>query len=149
MLNAIGSLNNRLAFDARVLVVDDEPTMRILNTACLKMCAKENGDNDFHVDEEATFDEAIGKLNSGAKYDLLITDGSFPTTYGSEPMSDNGIKLVKAAKEKQSPIPTIMISGERNEDFINKVKAEGSYFIKKPYEVAKFLQVAAEKLYSK
>ncbi|MGN2243693.1 PAS domain-containing protein [Frateuria sp. GZRR33] len=80
-----------------VLVVDDEPTVRMLVADVL-------GDHDFTVLEACDGAEALDMLRAGMSPDLLITDVGLPGGL-------NGRQLADAARERQPAQKVLFITG--------------------------------------
>jgi len=79
----------------RILVVDDDPTIRHLIATVLTRCG-------HHVDAAADGSAAWNILQQSA-YDLLVTDSEMPRVSGGE--------LVKKLRSARMELPVILVSG--------------------------------------
>jgi len=102
----------------RILVVDDDPTVRELSSAILVRSG-------YRVD--AAEDGAAGwtALQSG-KYDLLITDNNMPKV--------TGIELVRNLRSACMALPVILASGQiPDEDLIKEPALQVAATLPKPF----------------
>jgi two-component system chemotaxis response regulator CheY len=79
-----------------ILVVDDDPSIRDLNTELLQRCG-------YHVDAARDGVEALMAIQAG-NYDLLVTDYNMPKL--------NGVELIKKLHAARLMLPVIMVTGE-------------------------------------
>ncbi len=100
-----------------VLVVDDEPLIRLSITADLE----EEG---FIVFEAGTADEAIEVLELHTEITLVFTDVDMPG-------SMDGLKLAAFVRDRWPPIKIIVTSGHRQPSV--EQLPQGTPFLKKPY----------------
>ena len=115
----------------RVLVVDDEDSMRTLLTRALSMA-------DYDVDVVADGLAALDRLRV-LSYDLLITDLKMPGI--------DGLTVVREAKQLKANIPVIIITGHSSE--ANAIAAANlgvSGYLTKPFELPHILTAAAKSL---
>jgi len=80
-----------------VLVVDDEPLVR-MNTAAMLEAAG------FEVSEASNSDEVLSKLNGGGRLDALVTDVQMPG-------ATNGYALAKHVRDLFPHAAIVVISG--------------------------------------
>lgn len=109
---------NRKTGKAIILVVDDEPILRMIGIDM----AEEAG---FEALEAANADEAISVLETREDIRLIFTDIDMPAG------SMNGLKLAAAVRRRWPPIEIIAVSGHyqaRREEL-----PEGVLFFSKPY----------------
>jgi DNA-binding response OmpR family regulator len=89
---------------SRVLVVDDDSVLRLLNTEVLVGCG-------YRVDT-AEDGEAGWEALHAKTYDLLITDNNMPRL--------SGVELVKKLRSEKVDLPVIMVSGEMPTEELNR-----------------------------
>ena len=120
-----------MAGRARVLVVDDEATIRDL---LLKTLALAEYDVDLAPDGRS----AIERLRM-VPYDLLITDLKMPGV--------DGLAVIREARRLKADIPVIIITGFSTEaSAIEAVNLGVSGYLTKPFRVPRVLAVAAKAL---
>lgn len=108
---------------ARILVVDDLPTNRLMLKAALSA-------DDYDMVEAADGEEALAVLAEGA-FDLVILDYRMPGL--------SGVDVLAAIRERhrETELPVMMVSGEDDdtaaEDFIN---GGANDFVRKPFDFA-------------
>ena len=112
-----------------VLVVDDSPTMR-------QMVAFTLTNAGYQVVEAGNGKEAVGKVNGGAKPDLVVTDLNMPEM--------DGITLIKEIRKmpalKFSPI--LMLTTEASDDKKKAGQAAGATgWIVKPFNPEQMMAV--------
>jgi excisionase family DNA binding protein len=132
---AVRPLSTRIATPiagrARVLVVDDEATIRDL---LLKTLALAEYDVDLAPDGRA----ALERLRM-VPYDLLITDLKMPGV--------DGLAVIREARRLKADIPVIIITGFSTEaSAIEAVNLGVSGYLTKPFRVPRVLAVAAKAL---
>ena len=116
---------------ARILVVDDEATIRDL---LLKTLALAEYDVDLAPDGRA----AVERLRM-VPYDLLITDLKMPGV--------DGLAVIREARRLKADIPVIIITGFSTEaSAIEAVNLGVSGYLTKPFRVPRVLAVAAKAL---
>ena len=87
---------------AKILVVDDSPTVRSLERFILKSAG-------FDIEVACNGIEALEKIYEG-KYELIVTDVNMPKM--------DGLRLVKTLREQEAykTIPIIIMTTESEED---------------------------------
>jgi two-component system chemotaxis response regulator CheY len=109
--------------EMRVLVVDDQKSMRGLATYYLKQIEFEE------IDEADSARAALMQMQK-KRYDLLLLD------WNMEGMS--GIDLLKAIRSipELNKIKIIMATSERSVDKVDEAKSHGAdHYVVKPYEL--------------
>jgi len=106
-----------------VLVVDDEPLVRILAVEV----AEEAG---FEVLEASNADEAVILLETVPGIRILMTDVDMPG-------SMDGLKLAAAVRDRWPPVEIIVVSGMQRPR-IHELP-ERAIFFDKPYDIAKMV----------
>ncbi len=120
-----------LAGRARVLVVDDEETIRDLLAKTLALA-------EYDVDLAADGRTALERLRI-LPYDLLITDLKMPGV--------DGLAVIREARRLKADIPVIIITGFSTEaSAIEAVNLGVSGYLTKPFRVPRVLAVAAKAL---
>ena len=115
----------------RVLVVDDEPSIRDLLSKMLALV-------DYHVDVASDGQSALEHMQLG-RYDLLITDLRMPGM--------DGISVIHAARRLQADLPVIIITGFSTEaSAIEAANLGVAGYLTKPFRVPKVLEAAAKAL---
>ena len=115
----------------RILVVEDEPDIRRLNTEILT----ESGYKVVAAEDGADAWRALNTDN----YDLLITDNDMPKI--------SGLKLLDKLHAARIPMPVIMVSGAMpNEDFKQHPWLQIHSMLLKPYTIAELLGKVKEAL---
>ncbi len=111
-----------------ILIVDDEEVMRDFLGDVLE---------EFTIAKATDGDEAIEKLKN-EKFDLIITDMKMPRVSGEE--------VVKFAREKDSEIKIIVISGYSSLISVSNTLNQGvNAFLSKPFTI-KQIRAEVEKL---
>jgi excisionase family DNA binding protein len=115
----------------RVLVVDDEPSIRDLLTKTLALA-------EYDVDSAPDGRTAIERLRV-IPYDLLITDLKMP--------GFDGLNVIREARRLRADIPIIIITGFSTEaSAIEAVNLGVSGYLTKPFRVPRVLAAAAKAL---
>lgn len=113
----------------KILLVDDESSV-------LKALERVLGVKpDSHFDITSTVDslEAAKTVESGERFDLLVTDVRMKKL--------DGLGLIERVKAEQPDIPVIAISAYLNEDVISQLKSRGcAHFIRKPFRMQEVFQ---------
>jgi len=112
-----------------VLIVDDSRTMR-------DMVALTLADAGFQVVQAGDGDEAVGKLASGSKPDLVVTDLNMPGM--------DGISLIREIRKMPTLkfTPILMLTTESSDDKKAEGRAAGATgWIVKPFNPEQFLKV--------
>ena len=86
---------------ARILVVDDQPIIRI-------HFAQDLAEQGYHVWLATDATEAIDLISSGTTFGLVVTDVDMPGTY-------NGLELAEFVKDVAPRTKVIVISGRAHE----------------------------------
>jgi len=102
----------------RVLVVDDEPTVR-------ESCQRVLGDRGFDVETAATVQEGLDRATRGY-FDCALVDLKMPDT--------NGMELVRTAREHRDNMAVVIITGHGDVDTAAEAVRLGvSDYICKPF----------------
>jgi DNA-binding response OmpR family regulator len=115
----------------RILVVEDDPDIRLLNTEVLT----ESG---YHVDAAVDGVEAWHALKS-KPYDLLITDNNMPIV--------TGLELIKKLRAEDMTLPVILMSGTLPTEELEKhpwLQIQATLL--KPYTLAELFRTVKEVL---
>nr|MBI3611715.1 response regulator [Nitrospirota bacterium] len=115
-----------------ILIVDDSATMRQMVSFTLTGAG-------FDVVEAGDGQEAVGKLNAGAKPNLVITDLNMPKM--------DGISFIKAVRGMPTfkLTPVLMLTTESDEGKKKEGQAAGATgWIVKPFKPEQMLQVIAK-----
>ena len=116
---------------ARVLVVDDEASIRDLLSKTLALA-------DYEVDTAADASSALDRVRA-VSYDLLIADLKMPGM--------DGMTLVRQAKRVRSELPVIIITGFSTESSaIEALNFGVAGYLTKPFRVPQVLAAAAKAL---
>jgi len=122
---------SRAADQPRVLVVDDEASIRELLSKTLALA-------EYDVDTAPDGRAAIERLRLG-HYDLLIADLKMPGL--------DGLSLIREAKRLKSDLPIIIITGFSTESSaIEAVNLGVAGYLTKPFRVPQVLAAAARAL---
>jgi DNA-binding response OmpR family regulator len=115
----------------RILLVEDEPDIRRLNTEVLAQSG-------YQVDAAEDGSVAWQALNTNS-YDLLITDNDMPKV--------SGLELLDKLNAARIPMPVIMVSGTMpTEDFKQHPWLQIHTMLLKPYTIAELLAKVKEAL---
>lgn len=112
-----------------VLVVDDSPTMRQMVAFTLSSAG-------YQVVEAGNGKEAVGKVNGGAKPDLVVTDLNMPEM--------DGITLIKEIRKMPALkfTPILMLTTEASDDKKKAGQAAGATgWIVKPFNPEQMMAV--------
>ncbi len=69
-------------------------------------------------------------------YDLIIADFDMPLL--------NGLELIKKIRKVNKEIPIMILSGYLREFLLDKIKEEGIFFVKKPFDPDNIVKVLYE-----
>jgi len=115
----------------RVLVVDDEQTVRDLVAKTLTMA-------DYDVDTAPDGPSALDRLRA-AEYDLLITDLKMPGM--------DGLSVIREVRRRTAELPIVIITGYSTEaSAIEAINLGVSGYLTKPFRLPRVLAVAARAL---
>lgn len=117
-----------------VLVVDDSPTMRQMVAFTLTSAG-------YQVVEAGNGKEAVGKVNGGAKPDLVVTDLNMPEM--------DGITLIKEIRKMPALkfTPILMLTTEASDDKKKAGQAAGATgWIVKPFNPEQMMAVVKKVL---
>ena len=118
-----------------ILVIDDNPDIRLLVSSILK-------EQNFEVRTAANYDQAVFEINKKLP-DLAIIDIKLDKT------EKDGIDLLKLVTKKNKQIPVIMISGHATVAIAVEATRLGAYeFIEKPFSKEKILNYVKRALES-
>jgi excisionase family DNA binding protein len=130
----------RRASRKRVLIVDDEPSIRELLTKTLQLATDETGTPRYEVETATDASAALDRMR-GSVYDLLIADLKMPGM--------DGLTLIREAKRMQANLPVIIITGFSSESSaIEAVNLGVHGYLTKPFRVPDILSAAAKALAS-
>ena len=119
------------AAPARILVVDDEASIRDLLVKTLALA-------EYEVDVAADGASAIDRLRI-YPYDLLIVDLKMPGM--------DGLSVIREARRYKADLPVLIITGYSSESSaIEAVNLGVAGYLTKPFRVSKVLEVAAKAL---
>jgi DNA-binding response OmpR family regulator len=123
----------RKATTPRILVVDDDDSLRQLNTEALQLSG-------YQVDAAEDGAAAWETLQFN-NYDLLITDQRMPRVCG--------IELLKKVRAARMAVPVIMATGTSPQaEFARHPGLQPSAVLLKPYTIPELLQVVRAVLYA-
>ena len=115
----------------RILVVDDDVSIRQLNTHVLSNCGYEV---EIAEDGAAAWDALCAD-----SYDLLITDNNMPKI--------SGVELLKRLRAARMALPVIMATGSLpTEDFARYPWLQPTAMLLKPYAAEEMLKTVKEVL---
>ena len=116
----------------RVLVVDDEPSIRELLSKTLSLA-------DYSVDTAADGGTALARLREGQAYDLILVDLKMPGM--------DGLMLTRQLKYLKPDLPVIIITGFSTEvSAIEAINLGVAGYLTKPFRVPQVLAAAAKAL---
>jgi DNA-binding response OmpR family regulator len=117
----------------RILVVDDDPSIRDLNTELLQRCG-------YLVDAARDGVEALEAIQAG-NYDLLVTDYNMPKL--------NGVELIKKLHTARLMLPVIMVTGEYPQtELARHPEFQIEACLLKPYNFGELLAVVKNVLHA-
>jgi excisionase family DNA binding protein len=115
----------------RILIVDDEQTVRDLVAKTLSMA-------DYDVDTAPDGPSALDRLNT-TEYDLLITDLKMPGM--------DGLSVIREVRRRSIELPIVIITGYSTEaSAIEAINLGVSGYLTKPFRLPRVLAVAARAL---
>lgn len=101
----------------RILVVDDQPTMRRLILELLRSCG-------FESDSVESAEAAMSRLQ-GETYDLVISDIQMP--------GRDGFELLTDIRSSQPGLPVILATGDHNAEWKKLARSQGAGYLAKPF----------------
>ena len=108
----------------RVLIIDDEPLMRLSMLDALKA-------DGYEVDQAATGDEGIAKIQNG-RFDLVITDLRMP--------GRDGLQVVQACQDHAPHSEVIVITAHGSVDTAVQAMKLGAHdYVTKPFAMDELL----------
>jgi CheY-like chemotaxis protein len=111
----------------RILVVDDEPDIRMLTRMMLEGAGHE-------VIEAGTGERCIEILASGERFDLILLDIRLPGM-------DGWAVLERVTSRTEEKIPVVMMSAHSSEGTLQRAESEGSAgYLVKPFKEADLLR---------
>ncbi len=111
---------------ARILVVDDEPMVRVTLEAALEV-------HGYDIITAEDGGQALGLLSSERPVDLIITDIWMPQM--------TGVELARQVAAAGMQTPVLFLSGFTDEELVSRrLLSEGSEFLKKPFVVADLVE---------
>lgn len=117
---------------ARILIVDDERSMREMVTILLKR-------NGFQVETARSGKQAIGMLDSAGPFDLIVTDLVMDR--------GGGLEILNAVKEQNLGIEVIVFTAFGTpETAVEAMKLGAFDYISKPFNVEEFMIVVRQAL---
>ncbi len=106
--------------DARILVVDDEPSMREFLTICLRRAG-------HHAEAADNGERALARLDTHS-FDLVVTDLTMPGI--------DGMELLRRINAKPEPPVVVMITAFATTDTAVEAMKLGAYdYLTKPFKV--------------
>lgn len=115
--------------DKRILVAEDEELQRVhISRTIREMCG-------FEVMQAMNGKDALDILESGHRFDLLITDNHMPHLSGKEL-----IEVLRGTDKYQS-LPIIMITGGYNGDMEPFCRYHRASLLNKPYHRADLMEL--------
>jgi len=114
-----------------VFLVEDEALLRI-------MAAEEIQDAGFVVIEEGDGSAALERLQSGSRFDILITDVKLPGV--------NGFELAEYGISKWPDLPVIIVTGFASEPIPEPLLHAGAKVFYKPYDMEEIIACARQML---
>jgi len=114
----------------RVLLVEDEPTLRLLARRALAGAGHE-------VEAAEDSEAALALVEAGFAPDLLVSDVTMPGEM-------DGLGLVVALRERRPDLPVILVSGYAEATVGEGLAGRGVRFLEKPFRMAELLAAVAE-----
>jgi two-component system response regulator YesN len=114
-----------------ILVVDDEPAIRypivfVFSRLGYEITEAKNGLEALHL--------ILGAESRGRFFDLLLTDLQMPRM--------SGLELIQELKWNEIPLATIVISGTKDEEMMNRLLNNGcSSSLLKPFDLQQLVEV--------
>jgi excisionase family DNA binding protein len=118
--------------EPKVLVVDDEPSIRELLTRTLSLA-------EYAVDAVSDASMALARLREGHRYDLIFADLKMPGM--------DGLMLIRQVKLMKPDLPVIILTGFSTEvSAIEAINLGVAGYLTKPFRVPQVLAAAAKAL---
>jgi CheY-like chemotaxis protein len=109
------------ATNATILLVDDEPVVRMGTAALL-------ADGGYEVVEAASAEEALDLARNGLAPDALVTDFAMP--------GDSGVTLARKLREERPNLPVLLITGFAS---LSEADTSDVFRLDKPFRQAELL----------
>ena len=117
---------------ARVLVVDDEETVRLSVSRILQKFG-------YEVIAAADGSQALDTLGAGRSVDLILMDVTMPRM--------DGPSAAREMRERGAAVPIILMSGYAEEELVSRgVMDHVDGFLKKPFEVMELVAAVRDRL---
>jgi CheY-like chemotaxis protein len=120
----VGRMKPRRAKPTTVLVVEDEPTVRVLAESIIAALG-------YMILSAANAREAIALLEQDEPIDILFTDINLP----DGPDAIDGLELARKAVELCPSLRVIYTTGHGQTDSMTALFVEDAAFLPKPYRV--------------
>ena len=120
----VGRMKSRNAKPATVLVVEDEPTVRVLAESIIEGLG-------YTILSAANAREAIALLEQDEPIDILFTDINLP----DGPDAIDGLELARKAVKLCPGLRVIYTTGHGQTDGMTALFVEDATFLPKPYRV--------------
>jgi DNA-binding NtrC family response regulator len=120
----VGRMKPRCAKPTTVLVVEDEPTVRVLAESIIEALG-------YLILSAANAREAIALLEQDEPIDILFTDINLP----DGPDAIDGVALAQKAVELSPGLRVIYTTGYGQTDGMTALFVEDATFLPKPYRV--------------
>jgi CheY-like chemotaxis protein len=114
--------------DKRILVVEDEPDIRLNLTTLLSA-------NGYPVDEAEDGQVALDRLAAGQRYQVMVLDLMMPNVDGYEVLE----RMDPAQLEQLSVI--VLTAKNQDEDILQGYIMGATYYVTKPYENSAILNI--------
>lgn len=114
--------------DKKILVVEDEPDIRLNLTTLLSA-------NGYEVDEAEDGQVALNQLAAGHRYRVMILDLMMPNVDGYEVLD----RMDPAQLEQLSVI--VLTAKNQDEDILQGYIMGATYYVTKPYENSTILNI--------
>ena len=112
----------------RILLVDDEPDMRLSTAQALDLAG-------FDVEEAPDAQAALDRVSFGFA-GILVTDIRMPGM--------DGLSLMCRIREIDADIPVILVTGHGDIQLAVRAMREGAYdFVEKPFDAGQLAEIAA------
>jgi CheY-like chemotaxis protein len=112
----------------KILIADDDEQLLMSLSFCL-------GSNNYDVEAVSDGVQALHQIQKANKeqnpFELLITDLMMPNLQGHE--------LVNELQNLNINIPTIIMTGYSEEEFITEIQQKGTRILKKPFQAEELL----------